>query len=1320
VYNYHNFDKRARLLLFPKWVSGLILNMKTPLTSSVAALIAFTLTAFGADIPLQQATVNRIINDVKIVAPKSAPRCANINDVIKDEIGVKTGLKSRCELLFQDNTITRLGAETFFSFKPGTREMSLTEGTMLLQVPKNQGGATIRTASVTASITGTTVMVEHRPDKSIKFLVLEGSMRVGNGRLGERVSLTPGKMIIMNPKDKRLPDPVNVDLKKLIKTSSLVNPSGFAGGGDGKKMKSAMLPSMGLINQSIKEQDVMRSKGMLQDTNLAILGKGTSVVMADESMLAKMDSAPMGEMMSKMEGSPMADMMAKMDTQSMAMEMSSGAKGLGTTPNPPEATPAVIAGNVLSGEPQVSPVLIVDNSVRFIDNVGGGDIDLKEAGSGAGGDSGSGSGGEDSGVGSGEPDPTPRGTLLANPVLLKSPVDSLPNWSAIASAVATQTLNTPPTAFGAVAVNGDSVFTGGEFPTIVAGTSNWIGGTYAGPANDGSAALFLLGNVTDFEAQVGFDAIVGYGNGTTFANGGISVFKASDISIGGHLCPGAADLKDIALVAQNNIGTHADGLTLDLSGMRSLTLATTEGKVVLGTNSDISAAGDDFKFLHIHSRGGTLLTVDDSLEANGAISLPNAALIVSGNEDVSFRIASNVNVKEAYVNAGDQVELFGTFAAGKAALNARNTAEFAGDVSIENLSLHAKNFVLRRGSLSVGDAELNLSRNFDAGGNSSMIGSSEAQNADTNPVFTFKNLTINANGVVSLNTSDMNKARLDFSQAESFAVNNASHVVITGGLFAVPEAVNAVLDVVSVDSKGSLTTVTGFDFIKTSANLETHNLTAGDLRIGGDIISSGAVKATNANVVGTVYGDSLEFANATVGGGFYGATVKLANANIGGNFNASNSLEAGMLTVGGNLNGKDVTIADGTVGGNVNFSGNLDVQNLNVGGFFLATNFSGEKATINSSATVLHDLSVGQLNVRGSLAVGGAIRPGSLNSPSATTVLMAGSFQAADGLQFKGANGSSGSAGGLLEVYVPEVTNVLTPGFSFSSSTVAGANFDGGDATNVHGSGGSGGSLEIGTAGRAFAGMVTLDAKVSATTGKNGDDVDFGGTGGTVSVAATGKITVKNEIAVSKSEGPAKSRAGGNILLQSAKTAGTAIEITSSAQLNALLAASAPGQGGKIEFKSAGGLIVANGGKFQADRGTVSFENSGNNGNITLNNTQMSADTIKVAALGNNGTLNIGGGTLKANALLNLFAAGSNGTIRFTDSTKLDGNGLKFISANTVTINNGKTVTVGGVLPAAVFANQANFTGSGGNGSTTGKFDGRGAVRMPFGNAPSY
>src|SRR5688572_18754958 len=79
--------------------------------------------------PLQTAEVHKIVNDVRIVdGRQSSARPAKIRDIIKDEVGVRTGVQSRAELMFQDATLTRLGADTLFSFKAGTRNMSLERG----------------------------------------------------------------------------------------------------------------------------------------------------------------------------------------------------------------------------------------------------------------------------------------------------------------------------------------------------------------------------------------------------------------------------------------------------------------------------------------------------------------------------------------------------------------------------------------------------------------------------------------------------------------------------------------------------------------------------------------------------------------------------------------------------------------------------------------------------------------------------------------------------------------------------------------------------------------------------------------------------------------------------------------------------------------------------------------------------------------------------------------------------------------------------------------------------------------------------------------
>src|SRR5438128_7441805 len=226
--------------------------------------------------PLTSAEVTKIINRVSLIEPAKGARPAVVRDVIKDDRGLQTGARSRSELLFQDNTLTRVGAETFFSFKTGTRDLTLEKGSMLLQVPKGLGGAKIHTAAVTAAITGTTIMMEYSPKQYLKVLVLEGSLRLSrNGSFGDSVVLHPGKMVIMRPDAKKIPAPIDVDLAQIVRTSTLLNFSG-----------SNILPSMPLIQAAINDQAKELAKGTLVPTNL-VMGHGTKVVLASNDQLAK-------------------------------------------------------------------------------------------------------------------------------------------------------------------------------------------------------------------------------------------------------------------------------------------------------------------------------------------------------------------------------------------------------------------------------------------------------------------------------------------------------------------------------------------------------------------------------------------------------------------------------------------------------------------------------------------------------------------------------------------------------------------------------------------------------------------------------------------------------------------------------------------------------------------------------------------------------------------------------------------------------------------------------------------------------------------------
>jgi len=103
---------------------------------------------------LKEAKVTQVIQDVRVLPSGASARPAAVNDDIRQGTAVHTGVQSRSELTFKDQTITRLGENTIFSVGEGSRTIDLGSGQFLLYAPKKAGGAKVKMGSVTAAITG--------------------------------------------------------------------------------------------------------------------------------------------------------------------------------------------------------------------------------------------------------------------------------------------------------------------------------------------------------------------------------------------------------------------------------------------------------------------------------------------------------------------------------------------------------------------------------------------------------------------------------------------------------------------------------------------------------------------------------------------------------------------------------------------------------------------------------------------------------------------------------------------------------------------------------------------------------------------------------------------------------------------------------------------------------------------------------------------------------------------------------------------------------------------------------------------------------------
>lgn len=224
-----------------------------------------------------EAEFTQLENEVQVLRTNAPPQSAKVGEQIKAITSVATGPSSRAELRFPDHSLTRLGANSRFTLRGEARTLDLNQGTMLLEVPKKMGGAKVRTAAVTAAVTGTTVIFEYMPDNYVKAIVIEGSVDIfENAHPSIFRTITAGQMIIMPPNAKTIPNPVDVDLKRLLRTSKLLN----------FKNLGSNHPNTDHIYKAIKHQQSEIQSGDLQNCNLVIPGQGTIVNLVTDSFLA--------------------------------------------------------------------------------------------------------------------------------------------------------------------------------------------------------------------------------------------------------------------------------------------------------------------------------------------------------------------------------------------------------------------------------------------------------------------------------------------------------------------------------------------------------------------------------------------------------------------------------------------------------------------------------------------------------------------------------------------------------------------------------------------------------------------------------------------------------------------------------------------------------------------------------------------------------------------------------------------------------------------------------------------------------------------------
>ena len=210
--------------------------------------------AFAA--PLTQSTFTEIVKEVNVVAATTkTAQPASVNDLVKAPDLVRTGPQSRAELTAADQTVTRIGANTVFSFEPTGRDINLEKGNVLFHSPAGKGGGTIRSGGAAAAVLGTTLIVSSTGTGGFKVILLEGKGTVTLPN-GKTTTLKAGQLVFVLPGQTAFGPVLTVNLGKLVGGSQLV--TGFA----------HPLSSMPLIQNAIDAQDKKLKNGQLNDTGL--------------------------------------------------------------------------------------------------------------------------------------------------------------------------------------------------------------------------------------------------------------------------------------------------------------------------------------------------------------------------------------------------------------------------------------------------------------------------------------------------------------------------------------------------------------------------------------------------------------------------------------------------------------------------------------------------------------------------------------------------------------------------------------------------------------------------------------------------------------------------------------------------------------------------------------------------------------------------------------------------------------------------------------------------------------------------------------------
>ncbi len=188
-----------------------------------------------AQTPLTKAIVTNFRNQVKLMPRNQPSRPARVSDQMKPGDGLATARSARADLRFNDGSLARIGQQVVFRFTAGTRNLALSNGTLLLLIPPGQGKTQVNTPNAVTGIQGSALFIRYDPvtgETSVGALTDSG-IKVWNRNQTESRTLKAGQLLVVTKGP--LQEPVNFDLQTFYQTSALVgdlhlNDSGFVDG----------------------------------------------------------------------------------------------------------------------------------------------------------------------------------------------------------------------------------------------------------------------------------------------------------------------------------------------------------------------------------------------------------------------------------------------------------------------------------------------------------------------------------------------------------------------------------------------------------------------------------------------------------------------------------------------------------------------------------------------------------------------------------------------------------------------------------------------------------------------------------------------------------------------------------------------------------------------------------------------------------------------------------------------------------------------------------------------------------------------------------